>query len=141
MDHCVPKINCKHASLCMAPRSSGIQYLPKHEFNLPLAGSWVLYMYAFYCTPPGQECQFSQRRKPVRTLHPIKNSQHTTVWFALSVIRNAAGCCGRGDFNLSHFTGTRRWLFLLFLSHIYWPLVCIHLCKYRCTSISFCSYI
>lgn len=61
VDHCVPKINCKCASLCMAPRSSGIQYLQKHEFNLPLAVSGVFYIYGFYCSPPGQECQFASQ--------------------------------------------------------------------------------
>ena len=90
MDHCAPKINSKCASLCVAPRSSGIQCLRKHELNLPPAASGVFYIDGFYCSPPAQEYQFPRRRKQVRSLPPIRRICTTMVWSELFLTQWAA---------------------------------------------------
>lgn len=86
-----------------------------------LEASRVLYIYPFYCSPPGQECQFSHGREPVRTLLPIKKV--SIAWCGLYAMQWAA----EADFKLSHFMGTPTQL-LHFLSPVE-PFVYIQPCE------------
>lgn len=106
------------------PRSSGIQYLQRHEFNLPLAASWVLHISLFT----------SRTRMSVFLTEEAAQDSRAMVPSALSVTCDAVSCCGWGDFHLSHFNGQSQsvpsvyyftfyllaiWVICLY-SHVHW---------------------